>query len=83
MDWEYEEVPKMTITTERAGSGSGNGTREEGNCRSKRLPDIVIHFWTDRADHDIRLDSNSAKTLSTCSDTTPSSSPISTTTHSW
>ena len=69
MIWEYEEVI-VILDHDRAGSGSGNRTREKGDCRSKHLPDIVIHFWTDRADHDIRLVSNSARTLSTCSDTT-------------
>ena len=39
--------------------GGGKVTKEKGSCRSGRLPHIVIHFWTDRADHDIRLVSNS------------------------
>ena len=50
--------------------GGGKRTREKGTCRSGRLLDIVIHFWMDRADHDIQLVSNSAGTFSTCPDTT-------------
>ena len=37
---------------------------------SRCLPDKVIHFWMDRANHDIWLVSNSAGTFSTCPNTT-------------
>ena len=56
-----------TTTIERYHDGMI--TREERTCQSGHLPDIVINFWTDRADHDIQLVSNSAGTFSACPDT--------------
>ena len=43
--------------------GGGKRVREKGICRIGCLLYIVIHFYMDRADHNIRLVSNSAGTF--------------------
>ena len=45
------EMAWKLIILER--DSGGKRTRGKGTCRSGHLPDIVIHFWTERADHDI------------------------------
>ena len=61
---------KLHIVLLSIGNGDGMRTLEKGNCQSGRKHDIVIHFWTDKADHDIRLVSNADETFARCSDTT-------------